>query len=249
MFTSLIAGASLLCAAPAAPTPEPVVDTDPETPVPQSVVVQGESDLDLRKDGETWRAGPLVIEAALPVGYPAPTLPGVIEIKAYPGARRATYTSTMNPDRGSSRGFWPLFNHIKDRDIPMTSPVEVAYLNYDEAKDDTAKMQWEMSFLYQSTDVGKIESDEQVSVNDSEPVTVVAIGQSGQYGFSRTKQGMARLKAWLADNPEWEAAGPPRSLSYNGPYIRVKWSEMQIPVRPVARPSETQPAPKDADAS
>ncbi len=39
--------------------------------------------------GEFWKCGRCEIEAPLPIGYPAPTPPGAIELKSYPSVRRA----------------------------------------------------------------------------------------------------------------------------------------------------------------
>lgn len=48
-----------------------------------------------------------------------------------------------------------------------------------------------------------------------------------------------RRRAWLTEHPEWTAAGPPRSLAYNSPFVPgfVKYSEVQIPV--ARRPADT----------
>ncbi|NBQ16249.1 MAG: hypothetical protein EBU31_16970, partial [Proteobacteria bacterium] len=53
----------------------------------------------------------MLIEAPLPEGYPAPTPPGMIELKTYPVVRRAEYSAKGSSNFGMNVGFWPLFNH------------------------------------------------------------------------------------------------------------------------------------------
>lgn len=181
---------------------------------------------------------PCRVEAPLPAGYPAPTPPGAIELKQYPTVRRAEVSGESNPDRGTSRGFWPLFQHIKRRDIAMTSPVEVEYHDWSSEDESGA---WTMSFLYRTADLGPTGRDGIVTVTDAEPVTVIAIGLRGGYSVERISKGIEQLRTWLASQNEWEAAGNPRAFYYNGPYIPDgnKWSEAQIPVRKVAEASES----------
>ena len=40
------------------------------------------------------------------------------------------------------------------------------------------------------------------------------------------------LETWLAGHPEWTAAGPPRMLGYNSPFVPwfLKYAEVQLPV-------------------
>jgi hypothetical protein len=46
------------------------------------------------------------------------------------------------------------------------------------------------------------------------------------------RKGMTTLKAWLAAHPEWSAAGPPRMLAYNSPFVPwfLKFAEVQVPL-------------------
>jgi hypothetical protein len=180
--------------------------------------------------------GPCRIESPLPADYPMPTPPGAIELKRYPTVRRAEVSGESNPDSGTSRGFWPLFQHIKKRDIAMTSPVEVEYRDWSTEEKAGA---WTMSFLYRTADLGPTGRDGIVTVTDTEPVTVIAIGLRGGYGVDRIAKGIEQLQTWLASQNEWEAAGNPRAFYYNGPYIpnRNKWAEAQIPVRENLTPS------------
>lgn len=181
---------------------------------------------------DVWSFDRCRITTALPAGYPAPTPPDALEIKRYPKARRAEFRASMWPDMGRNVAFWPLFNHIKDRKIAMTSPVEMDYSGMKE--DGRVKSDdWTMSFLYREPAMGKLEQDGVVSVVDREPLLVLALGQRGDYGMERANEGLKALTQWLEIDGRFEAAGPPRSLYYNGPEqpARHKWSELQLPIR------------------
>jgi hypothetical protein len=161
----------------------------------------------------------------------------MIELKTYPVVRRAEYTASGSSNFGMNVGFWPLFNHIKDRDIAMTSPVEMDYrpegerAPLDPMKDATGS--WTMSFLYRSTDLGPTGDAGRVKVVDHPEMTVIAIGMRGGYGMGTMNAGLEKLQEWFAGQDQWEPAGNPRGLNYNGPQVpmRSKWSEVQVPVR------------------
>lgn len=179
----------------------------------------------------------MMVEAPLPDGYPAPTPPEMIEIKTYPSVRRAEYSAKGSSNFGMNVGFWPLFNHIKSRDIAMTSPVEMDYRPSGErsplAPMEDAEGSWTMSFLYRKADLGPTGADGRVKVVDTPEITVLSIGMRGAYGMGTVNAGMQALSAWLASQSEWEAVGDPRGLNYNGPQVptKNKWSEVQIVVR------------------
>ena len=179
----------------------------------------------------------LMIEAPLPEGYPAPTPPGMIELKTYPSVRRAEYSAKGSSNLGMNVGFWPLFNHIKSREIAMTSPVEMDYKPAGE-RTPLAPMQdtegsWTMSFLYRKADLGPTGADGRIKVVDTPEITVLSIGMRGAYGMGTVNSGMDALSKWLAAQSQWEAIGDPRGLNYNGPQVSMKnkWSEVQVPVR------------------
>ncbi|MBY0311909.1 MAG: heme-binding protein [Phycisphaerales bacterium] len=209
----------------------------------------------------------MLINTPLPVGYPDPTPPGVIEIKRYPLVRRAEVTGTMSPGIGMNLAFFPLFRHIQSRDIEMTSPVEMNYTGTGkktpeggDAKPDT----WTMSFLYRRTDQGPTGPDatrQNVKVVDVPAMTVISMGVRGSYDYARMQREWQKLEKWLSEQAVWDAAGEPRALHYNGPERREadKWSEVQIPIRLVAKNSSSTPSgssastpgessPKPADA-
>lgn len=181
----------------------------------------------------------LLIDTPLPVGYPPPTPPGAIELKKYPPIRRAEKSGSMAPDIGMNFAFFPLFNHIKNRDIEMTSPVEMDYLgtsDWDRRGVGRAPDQWIMSFLYREPSNGPTGEDRSVRVVDTDAVTVVSLGLRGRYSWEKARDGIATLQRWLAEHPQWRQAGDARSLYYNGPDRRTRdlWAEVQIPIRSAA---------------
>lgn len=197
--------------------------------------VGGDRDVETELKRGAYRCGDLIVDTALPKGYPRPTPEGAIELKRYPGVRRAEFTGTTDPDRGGrTAGFWPLFQHIKQREIAMTSPVEMDYPGLDPSAGDSGG--WTMSFLYRTPDLGPVGDAGDVTVVDTEPITVLSIGLRGPYGMDLVDHGLRRLEEWLAGQNDWKQAGPPRSLYYNGPSVpeRRKWAEVQIPVERVS---------------
>ena len=183
----------------------------------------------------------MVIEAPLPEGYPAPTPPGMIELKTYPVVRRAEYSAKGSSNFGMNVGFWPLFNHIKGRDIAMTSPVEMDYRPEGDrtplAPMKDAEGTWTMSFLYRTVNLGPTGEDGRVKVVDNPEMTVVAIGMRGPYGMGTVNAGLEELQKWFATQETWEPEGDPRGLNYNGPQVpmKSKWSEVQVKVRRKAK--------------
>jgi hypothetical protein len=220
--------------------------TRPEgAPAPgQSVRLVGDASVKpTRLDSGEYRVPDLglVIEAPLPAGYPAPTPPGMIELKTYPVVRRAEYSAKGSSNFGMNVGFWPLFNHIKEREIEMTSPVEMDYRPAGERTPLTpmkdAEGSWTMSFLYRTADLGPTGEDGRVKVLDNPEMTVVSIGMRGPYGMGAVNAGLEELQKWFAGQSDWEPVGDPRGLNYNGPQVRMrdKWSEVQVQVRRKAK--------------
>ncbi|MHC4217598.1 MAG: heme-binding protein [Planctomycetota bacterium] len=194
--------------------------------------VGGDLDVQVTRDGVRYRCGGSVVETSLPDGYPAPTPPGAIDVKRYPAVRRAEVFVEGAPGRGRNGAFFSLFRHIQRRDIAMTSPVEMDYPDPSDPASSAAQG-WTMSFLYRTPDTGPIEQSGDVRVVDTMPLTVVSVGLRGKYGRATEDRGLQQLSAWLDGQDEWERAGDPRALYYNGPYIRDsrKWAEVQVPVR------------------
>ena len=66
---------------------------------------------------------------------------------------------------------------------------------------------------------------------------MVSIGLRGGYEKKTFDRGRQRLEAWLAEHPEWQPVGVPRTLAYNSPFVPniAKYSEAQIPVEAAAK--------------
>jgi hypothetical protein len=180
-----------------------------------------------------YRFEQAMIESPLPIGYPEPTPFGAIDVKEYPSVRRAELTSKDDSGNGMVAGFFPLFNHIKKRDIAMTAPVEMDYpgLYKDFMKDEPAEQgETKMSFLYRSAKQGPVGEDGNIVVRDAAAVTVLSIGAKGAFDAA---QEFDTLRTWLKGQDEWEVAGDPRMFVYNGPFIdpNWRWSEVQVPIR------------------
>jgi hypothetical protein len=220
--------------------------------------VGGNREIAIKVVDGVYRYEGAMIESPLPDGYPEPTPPGAIDIKQYPTVRRAELTSQDDSGAGMMNGFFPLFNHIKKRDIAMTAPVEMDYQGLykdfmaDEPAQDGATT---MSFLYRNPALGPVGDDGKIVVRDTKPMTVLSIGARG--ASDPTKE-LESLRAWLKGQTEWEVAGDPRMFVYNGPFIdpNWRWSEMQVPIRrrgsdaapstapaPAAAPTPSQAAP------
>ncbi len=199
--------------------------------------VGGDKEASIEIIDGVYRFGPSRIESPLPAGYPEPTPPGAIDLKRYPSVRRAEFVSSGSPASGMNMGFFPLFNHIKKKDIAMTSPVEMDYRDmFDPAtgkREQKSSMSWTMSFLYRTAELAPTGKDGSVLITDRPEVEVLAIGMNGPYGTGVVEKGLGLLHDWLKEHPEYEIAGDVRAFHYNGPYIanRVKWSEVQLPVR------------------
>ncbi|HRP63111.1 MAG TPA: heme-binding protein [Phycisphaerales bacterium] len=203
------------------------------TPDADWQVLRVGGDMDARITGSNgdWRFNRSRVDTPLPDGYPPPTPPGSIELKKYPGVRRAEVSGSVNPNLGMNFAFFPLFQHIKRRNIDMTSPVEMDYPGWQ--GQNNLPSEWTMSFLYRSSDLGPTGDDGRVRIIDTEPLTVLAIGMNGSYMLSTVMQGIEALNAWLAEQDEWTENGSPRAFYYNDPGVpnRMKWLEVQIPVR------------------
>ncbi len=153
---------------------------------------------------DLWRFGDLRLESPLPVGYAAPTPDDNIEIKSYPSVRRAEFYREnlwFKGMWGVGRAFKKLFDHIKSRNIAMTSPVE---MNYRKMTDrfgllDSEKGDWTMSFLYRTPSLGALGSAKNdVRVVDTKPITVISIGFEGDYSYQTYNDGLKKLYSALA---------------------------------------------------
>ena len=160
-----------------------------------------------------------LMEAELPVGFPAPTPVLSIELRSYPAYRMAQV------ETGSSNGgFWPLFRHITERDIAMTAPVEMTY----------AEDGGRMAFLYGSREIGATgAAEDDVRVLDVEPGMAVSLGLRGRMTTESLAAATSALLRRVESDPELEVAGPLRTMGYNSPMVSrsKQYYEVQIPVK------------------
>jgi hypothetical protein len=201
----------------------------------QSVRVSGTQD-PATKNGDLWKSGRLATEAPLPSGYNAPTPDGAIEVKTYPTVRRAQVDSTdifMSWAFGQSRAFWTLFNHIKNRNIAMTAPVEFDFRGADNTRKFLGNAEWTMSFLYRTPELGPTgDAGNSVKVVDRPEITVLSVGFEGEFtSYKVLNNAVDRLRQALKGQSTWVEAGEPRFFGYNSPMVKNKWAEVQLPIR------------------
>ena len=147
-------------------------------------------------------------EAPLPKGWPTPGPYDLVSEKFFP-AYRAAYTN------GSWKNFafMRLFKHIKRKDIPMTSPVEMEM----EENDENLKMK-SMAFMYQNTEVGKTGKDgAKVEVRDVAAMRTLCYTWQGKNSSKTRRVAKAALGAEL--KKRGIAGADYRILGYNGPGV------------------------------
>jgi hypothetical protein len=182
-------------------------------------------------------------EADLPVGFPPPGPVGEVIVKTYPSYRMAQVDgAALGRAADQDDMFGPLFRHIQRNDIPMTAPVEMQYRAEppDTGLDTPANRRAaSMAFLYGDQTVGAPgpdPADTRVVVRDAPPLVVLSVSVRGRYNDRNFEAGLAKLESWLAANPtRYRAAGEPRYLGYNSPFVPgfLRLGEVQIPVEAV----------------
>ena len=181
-------------------------------------------------------------DAPLAVGWPQATRPGVVEVKAYPGYRGAIARG-KNAAMGSDNIlFYPLFLHITRSNVAMTSPVvntfDPAIVNKPGETGDVT-----MEFVYRTPQTGQLGRGVGMVVVEDHPAgSFVCLGVQGELAPARFAQAVAALQAWLDQHRDvWVAAGNPRRLGYHAPMVapEARLWEVQIPVKPPAKPAAT----------
>ena len=153
-----------------------------------------------------------------------PTPVDTIEIKTLPASRLLKATAEdADYFAASNRLFGPLFRYISENNIKMTSPVE--------AEIEPGEM-----IFYLGSDVSEREfaSTNAVEVFTVPPRTVLSLGQRGGYSEERFRAGVEALENWLAQQTDWQAAGPARAIYWHGPSTPgfMRRAEVHIPVVP-----------------
>lgn len=152
-----------------------------------------------------------VSEAPLPKGWPEPGPYNKVTEKKFP-AYRAAYT----PGGGQSFAFWRLFRHIKSKDIPMTSPVEMGM----EKNGEQMSMK-SMGFLYQNTGVGKTGKDgEKVEVRDVPAMNTLSYTWQGRKTNAVLKTAREAIEAEL--KKRGVKSNDYRVMGYNGPGVPAR---------------------------
>ncbi|MGJ8656516.1 MAG: heme-binding protein [Akkermansiaceae bacterium] len=161
-----------------------------------------------------------IAEAPLPKGWSPPGPYNKVIEKKFP-AYRAAYT-----EGGMQNfAFWRLFKHIKNNDIPMTSPVEMDM----KSQDGNLKME-AMGFLYQDTKVGKVGADgEKVEVRDIPSMKTLSYTWQGNNNSKNLKLAKAALDTALKQRNL--ISTDLRVLGYNGPSVsrdKKTWEMLAI---------------------
>ena len=106
----------------------------------------------------------------------------------------------------------------------MTTPVE-------------AEIEPGVMYFYIGSSVSKekLDATDNVSVHELPERVVASHGMRGGYSEKNFEKATAALRAWLAASSEYEAAGEPRGIFWNSPFMPgvLKRFEVHIPVRPI----------------
>ena len=147
---------------------------------------------------------------------------GEIKILELP-ARIALEASSDDHYFAENNGlFRKLFGYISKHDLAMTTPVE--------ADINPGKMR----FFVGEQDAEKPRPNTStVTIRDLEPMTVVAIGIRGSYSEENFTENKTVLLNWLKENPDYEQAGSPYTVYWDGPFIPwfLKRSEIHLPIQ------------------
>jgi hypothetical protein len=213
-------------------------------------------------------AVPIIGEASLPRGFPAPG-PAPAGEQAGDASSAETGSSSaaaaaadpqptaMPADRvvikrypayraARAEGrdsFRPLFNHIQRHDIAMTAPVEMT-LQMDEENAGQPRT-IDMSFLYAEPEMGQLGADERdprVRVVDVPAMTVLSVGFFGNAdaaAIGRALGAITRAREQRAEFAELQPAGPPRLLGYNSPFVPAALRYHEVQL-PVSEPEESE---------
>lgn len=175
------------------------------------------------------------IAAPLPQGFPEPTEAGAIEVKNYPAYRAATVNYSGQLSEAANRSFYTLYQHLEANEISMTAPVETRYPMATLQTENEESGEAKVSFLYRRSDMIPEQVAENIEIEDIPAMTVVSLGLRGGYDYPSYQSGIAQLRRWLEQHPQYVVIGAPRRFFYDAPYIPspFKRSEIQIPVRQI----------------
>jgi hypothetical protein len=172
------------------------------------IVAPGVQAQQATKEKMTKNVAKYQTEAPLPKGWPTPGPYDLVSEKKFP-AYRAAYTDGS----WQNFAFMRLFKHIKNNDIPMTSPVEMEM----EENNENLKMK-SMGFMYQNTEVGKTGKDgAKVDVRDVPSTMTLCFTWQGKNSSNARKVAKKALEVEL--KKRGIAGTEYRILGYNGPGV------------------------------
>ena len=167
-------------------------------------------------------------EAQRPEGWPEITPVGKVELKERP-AFRVAVAEASSGSGGEGRLFGTLFQHIQERDIPMTAPVTMT-------RSSEGQME-SMGFVYENLNVGSVGAAGGAEVHDRPSANVLSTGLRGGYSAKSYANGLARLQNYLEEQEHLQSTGEPVYMGYNSPLVPgfLKYAELQIEVKEAAQ--------------
>lgn len=127
-----------------------------------------------------------------------------VEVLELPPARWLAAGATGRYFERSGMLFGQLFDFISSHDIEMTVPVE--------GRLDRAQMRF---FLSPGTRASGL--SDSVKIVTKPKRSVARLGGSGSYSAQTIAPVRARVEAWIAQHPTWQASGPAYAVFWNGP--------------------------------
>ena len=192
---------------------------DADEPKSKSSMTFEESKSEVEKIAEQLAFEPK-FESEIPALFAMPTPVGEIEVKHY-----KSYRMAKTPSNGRT-AFFRLFNHIKENDIKMTSPVQMTYEGSGEKMAET-----EMAFLYPDSETDGSARQDSVEVMDTDPMTVISMGMRGRPSAAEVEEAAKMLREASKHFPmKFELKDEVRLLGYNSPAVPKKnqFYEVQI---------------------
>lgn len=180
----------------------------------------------------------IVVEAQLPQGFPEPGPAYQVVLKEYP-----PYRAARTAKRTGDNAFNRLFEHIQKNNIAMTAPVEMTLAQRDEGREGEEAVadekvryrEIDMAFVYRDPGLGVVgpaDAAGGVEVVDLPGQLVLSLGFFGNADRQRVDDALTMVGRRLAERDDVGAAGAPRLLGYNSPFIPAarRYHEVQVPV-------------------
>ncbi|OQA29278.1 MAG: SOUL heme-binding protein [Verrucomicrobia bacterium ADurb.Bin345] len=149
------------------------------------------------------------------------TEPGATEVKSIPPLLAVSATGPGTVFDSIGVPFKKLYRYIRANNVAMTVPIE--------AETSTNRMRILPSRSLRRADLKPAADVEIVEVPERQ---VVAVGLRGSYSVGLYERGVKDLRAWLAGQGEWIAAGEPYNVFWDPIWVPgfMKRSEVHIPV-------------------